>query len=84
MQDLQGQLRSAGLQIQEYKKMQAACGQLQANTTALCTQNQVHVDSNNKMQSIATEALSFLKTQQKQAADTVQSLKLKHAKELEV
>ena len=84
VQDLQGQLHSAGLQLQEYEKMQAACGQLQATITALHSETRTLMENRDKMQSVATEAVTVLKTQQKQAADTVRSLKLKHAEELQV
>ena len=84
MQDLQGQLVSAGMQIKEYEQMHALRGQLQATITSLHSENRVLMENRDKMQSVATEALRMLKTQREQAVDTVQGLKLKHAEELQV
>ena len=64
--------------------MQAVCGQLQTNVTALYSEKRTLLENRDKMQSVATEALRLLKTHQQQAADTIQSLKLKHAQELAV
>ena len=84
MQDLSGQLHAAELQIEQYQKMQAACEQLQANSIALAKENQAHMDGERKLQLLASEALRFAKTQQQEAANTVQRLNLKHTQELQV
>ena len=84
MQVVLGQLHAAQLQMEQFKKMQAVCEQLQANNIALSKENQDRMDGEKKLQSIASQALSFAKTQQQEAASTVQRLKLKHTQELQV
>ena len=84
MQDLQGQLSLAGLQSEEFHKMKAAVEQLQANSVALQSENAILLEGHGKLESVASKAISFAQTVQKEAADIAHRLNGQHAQEHEV
>ena len=84
MQDLQGRLSLVGLLTEESQKMKAALDQLQAKSAALQSENAVILENHNKLQSVASKAISFAQTVQKEAADLVHGLNAQHAQEREV